>query len=372
VVEQAVFRDVIGRFASGVTVITTRVDDVDFGTTASAVSSLSMEPPMLLICLNRTSQTERSITASGWFAVNILGDRQADVARAFARKAPDKFRDADVVRGPHGLPLISGALAQLVCRVTETATGGTHTVFLAEVTHADAGEGHPLTYYSGRFGRFEEAHEDAAYRRLRKLIIDRDLERGRRLDVELLANELGLPEAHVFYALTKLVTEGLVARESDGHLAVKALDVRMVSDAIDARCAIEIAVVDKVGQDLAAADAATLRTLAEAAQAVASTPDHNIESLVDAGHAFHEHFIGLLDNEALLAFLTRLDIHAIWRRAGGILDQHHVGASADYFLELADALGVGDTERAKRTLYDHAATVKNDARLVIEGLGGEV
>jgi flavin reductase (DIM6/NTAB) family NADH-FMN oxidoreductase RutF len=156
--DQAVFRDVIGRFASGVTVITTTVEDRDFGTTASAVSSLSMEPPMLLICLNRTSETREAIAKSDRFAVNILSEGQAEIASAFARKSPDKFAQAKVDRGPHGMPLIPGSLAQLECIVTETAVGGTHTVFFGEVRHAEGTDDAPLTYYRGRFGRFEDLH----------------------------------------------------------------------------------------------------------------------------------------------------------------------------------------------------------------------
>jgi flavin reductase (DIM6/NTAB) family NADH-FMN oxidoreductase RutF/DNA-binding GntR family transcriptional regulator len=371
VVEQAVFRDVIGRFTSGVTVVTTRVADVDFGTTASAVSSLSMEPPMLLVCLNRTSETRQAITEASLFAVNILSDGQADVANAFARKAPDKFRDTQIARGLGGLPLIPGALAQLVCRVSETATGGSHTDFLAEVTHAEASEGEPLTYYRGRFGRFHDTLQDEAYRRLRQLVIDRDLARDTPLDVEQLARDLGLQAAHVFYALTKLVTDGLVARRSDGHLVVKALDVRTAHEAIDARCAIEVAVVDAVAGRLPEADSATLRAHAEAAHAAAIATPPDIQRLVDHGHAFHDHLVGLLGNDALLKFFARLEIHAIWRRASGILDDR-LPTSADYLVELADALILGDAERAKRTLYDHAATVKDDARHVIETLGGKV
>src|ERR1700704_5393694 len=132
-VDVAVFRDVIGRFASGGTVITTRVGEQDFGTTASAFSSLSMEPPMLLVCLNKTSETRQAIAEAGWFAVNILSEHQTDIAYAFARKSPDKFRDAEIVRGRYDIPLIPETLAQLECRVEETATGGTHTVFMGAV-----------------------------------------------------------------------------------------------------------------------------------------------------------------------------------------------------------------------------------------------
>ncbi|MGH2709411.1 MAG: flavin reductase family protein, partial [Actinomycetota bacterium] len=177
-VEQTIFREVIGRFASGVTVITTRLDEQDFGTTASAMSSLSMDPPMLLVCLNRTSETRRAISDAGRFAVNILAGGQSEVAYAFARKSPDKFRDFPMVRGNHDIPLIPGSLATLECRVEDTATGGTHTVFMGTVSRAEARQGEPLTYFRGRFGRFEDTLQDAEYRRMRGLVINRDLLKG--------------------------------------------------------------------------------------------------------------------------------------------------------------------------------------------------
>lgn len=147
------FRDVIGHFASGVTVITTRLDGVLHGTTASAVSSLSLEPPMLLIAMNRTSVTGAAVLESGAFAVNILGEGADELARRFASKGEDKFDGVDVTLGDHGQPLLVDALAQLVCRVTQQVEVATHVVFLAEVHEATARPGAPLAYYRGKFGR---------------------------------------------------------------------------------------------------------------------------------------------------------------------------------------------------------------------------
>jgi 4-nitrophenol 2-monooxygenase / 4-nitrocatechol 4-monooxygenase, reductase component len=156
-VTDAVFRDVIGRFASGVTVITTTCGGADHGTTASAVSSLSTDPPMLLICLNRTSSTRAAVLGSGFFGVNILAEGQDRVASAFARKGTDKFAGIHVLRGTTGVPLIGDALAHLECEVEETVTGGTHTVFLARVRAASGTDAAPLTYFRGRFGRLASA-----------------------------------------------------------------------------------------------------------------------------------------------------------------------------------------------------------------------
>ena len=151
------FRNVIGHFASGVTVITAVHDERGYGTTASAVTSLSLEPPMMLVCLDRESQTGGVIVEEGRFAVNILGEDQADLAVRFATKAPDKFDGVATTRGEYGDPLLADALATLECRVVEQTTGGTHVVFFGEVERGSARAGAPLAYYRGQFGRLQLA-----------------------------------------------------------------------------------------------------------------------------------------------------------------------------------------------------------------------
>jgi flavin reductase (DIM6/NTAB) family NADH-FMN oxidoreductase RutF len=371
-VEQALFRDVIGRFASGVTVITTAVDGRDFGTTASAVSSLSLDPPMLLMCLNRTSETGAAVAEAGWFGVNILAHDQADIAGRFARKGADKFEGVEVVRGSCGMPLISGALAQLECRIAETATGGTHTVFMGEVHRASAADGEPLTYFRGRFGRFEDTLQDAAYRRLRELVVTRELAPGPTLDVNELAERLDAEPSHVFYALTRLTTDGLVERGPEG-LVVRALDVRAVHQAIDARCAIEVAVVDRVAGSLSAQDADVLRAHARAADEAAAAHPPDVDRAVAEGQAFHAHFIGLLDNEPLLSFYRRIDLTAIWRRAAASLGRIAPSRSnAAYLIDLTDACTAGDREQAREILHRHAHAAKERSREAIERVGGHV
>jgi flavin reductase (DIM6/NTAB) family NADH-FMN oxidoreductase RutF/DNA-binding GntR family transcriptional regulator len=371
-VDQRAFRDVIGRFASGVTVITTRLRGKDFGTTASAVSSLSMDPPMLLICLNKSSETQRAVFEAGWFVVNILRENQADLAYAFAKKSPDKFERVGTMRATSGAPMISHALAHIECRVSETATGGTHTVFMGEVHQAAAGaEGDPLTYYRGRFGRFHDMLQDAAYRRIRTMVVTRELPRGVPLDVEQLSSQLQLEEAHVFYALTKLTADGLVQRDAEGRLSVKPLDVASAEDAIDARCAIETAVVDKVAGSLSASDAARLRTSARQAEQAANERPVDMVALGRAGRDFHEHFVGLLASEALSSFVRRLDFHVIWATVAP--DIERLGRiNASYLPGLVDACVAGDREEAKRLLRDHAATIREYAREAIEHAGGEM
>jgi len=161
-VDETLFRDVVGHFTTGVAVITTCRDGRRYGVTASAVASLSLEPPMLLACLNRRLPTCDALGSAGAFAVNILDERQGEVALRFATRQPDKFAGLDVAESPLGLPLLPDALAHLECRVAGRVDAGTHTVFLGEVQTARArdGSGRPLAYFRGTFGRFEDA--DAA------------------------------------------------------------------------------------------------------------------------------------------------------------------------------------------------------------------
>src|SRR5258708_29761874 len=160
-VDRERFRSVMGDFASGVTIITARHEGIDYGLTASAVSSLSLDPPMLLICLNKTSNTQKAIAQSQVFAVNMLRETQSEVARQFASSHPDKFSGMSVSYGALGVPLLADTLATIECRVTAEVTGGTHSVFLAEVKTAQAAEGMPLTYFRGRMGRFVFMDVDA-------------------------------------------------------------------------------------------------------------------------------------------------------------------------------------------------------------------
>ena len=147
------FREVIGSFASGVTVVTTILDGVPQGTTASAVSSLSLDPPMLLICMHEQSATGQAIKKSGAFAVNVLDEDHDHHAQRFASKGSGKFDGVDTHTGDHAQPLLADALAHLVCRVTEQVSAGTHVVFIAEVHEATARPGAPLAYFRGQFGR---------------------------------------------------------------------------------------------------------------------------------------------------------------------------------------------------------------------------
>ena len=141
------YRDAVRRFASGVTVVTVAVDNELHGMTASSFASVSLDPPLVLVSLDKTSRTRTMIATAGSFAVNVLADGQENVARAFARTGDNKFESLAHRIGPSGAPLLDGTIAWLECRTTDVIDGGDHDVFLAEVLATGGEDGEPLVYY---------------------------------------------------------------------------------------------------------------------------------------------------------------------------------------------------------------------------------
>jgi len=141
------FRQVMGYFASGVTVVTTEYGGQLYGMTVSSFCSLSLRPPLVLICVDTSVTCHDMIAKSGSFAVNILEKHQEHLSRRFATRELDKFVGVAFRTGQLGLPLLEGTLASIECRVREQYPGGDHTIFVGEVIDADVGEGSPLLYY---------------------------------------------------------------------------------------------------------------------------------------------------------------------------------------------------------------------------------
>jgi flavin reductase (DIM6/NTAB) family NADH-FMN oxidoreductase RutF len=130
-VDPALFRGAMASFPAGVTIITTAVDGRPCGTTVSAFSSLSLDPPLVLVCLARTSRTLEDVRRSGSFCVNILAEGQEALAYAFARAgANDRFDEADFASGVEGDPVLAGCAATVECRVHETFAGGDHDILV--------------------------------------------------------------------------------------------------------------------------------------------------------------------------------------------------------------------------------------------------
>jgi flavin reductase (DIM6/NTAB) family NADH-FMN oxidoreductase RutF len=148
------FRRVLGHFAAGVTIITTVGDDgKPYGLTATAFTSVSLEPPLVLVCVDKRAESHPHFHASRVFAVNFLAADQQELSRRFAVSGGDKFTAITLCPGVTGAPLLAGVLGYLECRTTDICEGGDHTIFIGQVEAADARAGEPLVYFRGMYGR---------------------------------------------------------------------------------------------------------------------------------------------------------------------------------------------------------------------------
>ena len=145
--DEAAFKHAMSHFASGVTIVTTEHEGKPFGMTVASFASLSLRPPLVLVCIEKTVKTHDAIAASGKFGVSILSSSQQDVSSRFASRAEDKFSGIEVRRGALGLPLIAGALTTVECSVENSLPGGDHTIFIGKVVDAQSAEGAPLVYF---------------------------------------------------------------------------------------------------------------------------------------------------------------------------------------------------------------------------------
>jgi flavin reductase (DIM6/NTAB) family NADH-FMN oxidoreductase RutF len=151
------FRHVLSHFASGVTVVTTwDAGGRPTGLTASAFTSVSLTPPLILVCVDHQAQSYEALRTAGRFAVNILAADQERLSRHFATTQPNKFEHVPFQTGAQGLPVLPAALAHLECRTVHTYPGGDHTIFVGEVTAATVGKGEPMLYYRGHYTRLRD------------------------------------------------------------------------------------------------------------------------------------------------------------------------------------------------------------------------
>ena len=154
-VDPLAFRSLIGHFATGVTVITCSDGDEMQGMTANAVTSLSLDPVMILICVDKTSHTHDLLARGRVFTVNILGEHQEDLSRLFAKRAEPEIgtlRGQPFGRGETGAPILDGCMAYIECRVAEVLEGGDHSIFLGEVVAGGVvNEVAPLLFFQGKY-----------------------------------------------------------------------------------------------------------------------------------------------------------------------------------------------------------------------------
>lgn len=153
--DSARFRQVLGHFPTGVTVITAIHEDKPVGLAVGSFSSVSLEPPLVLFCAACSSSTWPKIREAGRFCVNILDEGQEDICRTFASKAVDKFEGIGWKHSPLGSPVLNDVLAWIDCEVADVVHEGDHDVVVGRVSSLDvAHQGSPLVFYRGGYGRF--------------------------------------------------------------------------------------------------------------------------------------------------------------------------------------------------------------------------
>jgi flavin reductase (DIM6/NTAB) family NADH-FMN oxidoreductase RutF len=149
------FRAVLGRFASGVTVLTARHDDADHGMTVSAFCSVSLEPPLVLACVDKAAEMAGVLPKVEHFGVSILAEGQEALSRRFSELPAGRFDGVGFTRSERGLVLLADALAHLECRRVASHDAGDHVIHVGEVEWAHSEQGRPLLYYRGGYAQVE-------------------------------------------------------------------------------------------------------------------------------------------------------------------------------------------------------------------------
>ncbi|WP_214103553.1 flavin reductase [Acrocarpospora catenulata] len=371
-VDALLFRHVVGHLATGVTVLTTAEGHQRFGMTASSVTSLSVDPPTMLACINNAVPTAAAVARAGKYVVNVLGEDQSRLAHQFAAPGPDKFRDVRVHTGELGLPVLTDALAHLECEVTEQVDGGTHSVFIGRVRSAVAGRGSPLTYYRGDFGRFEFARDDRVYKKARHQVLSRVYPANEVILLDDLADELGVDPSAAFYALTRLAADGLVRRDPDRGYVVTQFDVTTSDATFDARLAIELGVIELSVGRAAPEELAELRARFER-MAVLLVGDRfvDFDDYLDANYAFHEWLVGLAHNPLLTATFGGLSIKSVMTRSFGstpVTSQKFIDVQRD----LTEAFERADAAAARASARAYCTLAKQRVREILAHTGGRL
>ena len=151
-VEPPQFRQLLGRFATGVTVLTSRKPHGEpIGMTASSVASVSLDPPLVLVSVDKQHDMHAALESATHFVLNILSAEQEAVSRRFASNETDRFRGVSYKENERGIAVIDGAVAHIECEKRSAVPGGDHTVFIGLVVGGDATDRRPLLYYRGGY-----------------------------------------------------------------------------------------------------------------------------------------------------------------------------------------------------------------------------
>lgn len=151
------FRTALSRFASGVTIVTSLdAEDRFHGITVSAFSSVSLDPPRVLICVDRSTGSHFVLESSQAFVVNVLSSLQTELSERFAAHISNKFEGVSFETGIDGIPVLHNCLANLECRVVDIFDGGDHSIFVGEIERSTVADGDPLIYFRGDYRKIIE------------------------------------------------------------------------------------------------------------------------------------------------------------------------------------------------------------------------
>lgn len=151
-IDKTLFRQVLSNFPAGVTVITlVGPEEKPYGLTATAFSSVSLLPPLVLVCVDKKAESHPHFAPSGVFVVNLLAHDQQDLSQRFATRTVDKFAGVAWEKGKLGAPVLAGTIGHMECRVAHHYDGGDHTIVVGEIESAAANDGHPLLYFRGGY-----------------------------------------------------------------------------------------------------------------------------------------------------------------------------------------------------------------------------
>lgn len=154
-IDPHLFRSVLGRFASGVTVLTIRAGEEDHGMTASAFCSVSLSPPLVLACIDEAASIMPRLRRAEHFGISILSEGQEALSRRFAEVEGDRFEGVGFRRGATGVALLDDALAHVECRIEARHPAGDHTIYIGEVLEASVLGARPLIYYRSGYAMLE-------------------------------------------------------------------------------------------------------------------------------------------------------------------------------------------------------------------------
>lgn len=365
------FRNVVGCFATGVAVLTSRGVRAPAGMTVSALASLSLDPPMVLVCVNRLVPTEQSISGAGTFCLNILGEGQEQLALQFARPSDDKFAGVRTHEGVLGNPVLTDALASIECEVSDTVQAGSHSIFIGLVKDARAREGLPLTYFRGGFGGLTLERFDQVYQRLRTMVLAREIDGQEDIDVPQLARLLDVEPAAVFAGLSTLQRERLVVSSGHGH-RVAPFTVDDAAEAFEARAIIETGVADLTVGSVSEEDLAVLDQLyADLSRFILDDEFIDFDAYLEANDRFHRFLVGLSGNRRAVAQYEALSMPKVMARSFGMTRR-----SSSQFVDVHRRMVAGYRQRdlaaVKAAIRRYATLATERARELLTSHGGSV